>query len=109
MTKQRHPKADLLIALAEGKEIQYKGRDSCWYQATLYHLAKEPTGEFRIKPDTITVNGVEIAMPVLHTGRYDGWVTMQASASGCSNRTFYFITESDAKACYEALIKPFRE
>lgn len=103
----KHPYADILIAIAEGKEIQYRYCSANWYDIDygrlLKHLAYDgqnnPAYLFRIKPATITINGVACEAPNPY-GNYD--ITICGA-------TFWFATEEARDAAYAALIKPFGE
>ena len=57
---------DALIALANGDEVQIKCvKDDEWYDSTLWTVGEilRWQGEFRLKPRTITINGVEVPAP----------------------------------------------
>ena len=54
---------DALIALANGEEVQIKCvKDDEWYDSTLWTVREllRWQGEFRLKPRTITLNGIEV-------------------------------------------------
>ena len=54
---------EALIALANGEEVQIKCvRDDEWYESTLWTVGEllRWQGKFRLKPRTITINGIEI-------------------------------------------------
>ena len=54
---------DALIALANGEEVQIKCvKDDEWYDSTLWTVREllRWQGEFRLKPRTITINGIEV-------------------------------------------------
>ena len=57
-----HPQAHLLRAIADGKQIQIK-RSSEWRNCdastALTRLASVAPHHIRIKPDTVTINGIE--------------------------------------------------
>ena len=55
-----------LIALANGEEVQIKCvKDDEWYDSTLWTVREllRWQGEFRLKPRTITINGIEVPAP----------------------------------------------
>ena len=58
---------DALIALANGEEVQIKCvKDDEWYDSTLWTVGEllRWQGEFlRLKPRTITLNGIEVPAP----------------------------------------------
>lgn len=64
-----HPHAHILQAIIDGKEVQAKHPHAdCWYVVTQSDALREiargmegfDTQEFRIKPATVTINGVEL-------------------------------------------------
>lgn len=66
-----HVHAELLRAIADGREIEFLDNYGCWSKAchsnVLGALATRPaTGapKFRVKPSTITVNGIEVPEPL---------------------------------------------
>lgn len=103
-----HPSADLLIAIAQGKQMQIYGtKGAPWADArpdealyAIYHNAP-----CRIKPDFVVVNGVECPRPEKETG--DGkWVEVSCYAR---KHRFAFDSWDAAKLVVDALIKPFKE
>ena len=57
---------EALIALANGEEVQIKCvKDDEWYDSTPWTVREllRWQGEFRLKPRTITINGVEVPAP----------------------------------------------
>lgn len=61
---QPHPQAEWLIAMAQGKPVQRFTAGGLWVGASLNCLCNYPSGTFRIKPETITINGHEVPCPV---------------------------------------------
>lgn len=64
---QKHPNADLLIAIANGEQPQ--GNSSDGYidisaENALIRIANNAGCTVRIKPKTITINGIEVPAPV---------------------------------------------
>ena len=55
---------EALIALGSGKEVEYKSIDG-WGDASLIHAFEflDNNYEFRLKPRTITINGIEVPAP----------------------------------------------
>jgi len=54
---------EALIALANGEEVQIKCvKDDEWYDSTQWTVGEllRWQGEFRLKPRTITINGIEL-------------------------------------------------
>ena len=109
----KHPYADILIAIAEGKEIQYQYCSAYWrdmeHGRLLKHLAYDaqdkPAYTFRIKPATITINGVECEAPTLG---YHG-ITIQANELNGHTKHIAWDTKEARDAAYAALILPFGE
>ena len=62
-----HPQADILRAIADGKQIQYR-YSSGWidtgYIDILGLLYNKVDCQFRIKPKTININGIEVPEPM---------------------------------------------
>jgi len=57
---------EALIALANGEGVQIKCvKDDEWYESTLWTVGEllRWQGEFRLKPRTITINGIEVPAP----------------------------------------------
>jgi hypothetical protein len=107
----KHPYTDILIAIAEGKEIQAH-QPSGWinvspssvFSAILLNPkdALQPS-DYRIKPATITINGVECEAQCDIGYR----VTIISGAMGHPTTRLNFSTKSARDAAYAALIKPF--
>lgn len=103
-----HKDADKLRAIAGGKQMQVYGNNgNPWVDASpdralVAICAGEPC---RIKPLTITVNGVECPKPSTKSGR--NWVSITC-ANGRES-IYCFDPMEDAIEVYEALIKPFKE
>lgn len=57
-----HPQADILRAIADGKPIEGRYLNSPWVVLQDPFNAKD--WEFRIKPETININGHEVPCPV---------------------------------------------
>ena len=55
---------EALIALGSGKEVEYKSIDG-WGDASLIHAFEflDNNYEFRLKPRTISINGIEVPAP----------------------------------------------
>lgn len=57
---------EALIALSNGEEVQIKCvKDDEWYDSKLWTVGEllRWQGEFRLKPRTITINGIEVPAP----------------------------------------------
>ena len=102
-----HKDANLLIAIAHGKQMQVEGLTSPWADASpdralVAICAGEPC---RIKPEFIVINGVECPKPNTKSGR--NWVSITC-ANGRES-IYCFDSMEDAVEVYEAIIKPFKE
>lgn len=129
-----HPHADLLRAIADGKQMQcYDATNSrdgrAWINAVaefaLYELSKGSSGlPIRIKPDTIIVNGVECNAPMRVEPEMGNWYytptptneakfTLWAWSNDASDKRFFaeglcFATAEDAAAAARAMIAPLK-
>lgn len=70
MTKQEHPYAEILRAIADGEEVQWQDRHGQWkYQAvetTLTEVANDDyeSNRYRVKPKLININGFYVPEPM---------------------------------------------
>jgi hypothetical protein len=100
----KHPQHDILIAIADGHtEFQKQYHDSpTWHNIgldeLLIDLGQHRNVKHRIKPKTISINGVECPKNVEYN---DQKIAILRNGSG---RIFYFATEADAHAVFEALV-----
>ena len=106
----KHPYADILIAIAEGKEVQWQMSNGKWAhqspEGTLAEIcsnAYDPE-RYRIKPATITINGV-VCEGFVEGRETDYLIRIDAGSTGVKRLLFDSITARDA--AYAALIKPF--
>lgn len=107
----KHPYADILIAVAEGKEIQWKTPAHLWANTApevvleCIHKKLWSPERFRVKPTTIVINGVECEAPTLgyHT------IIIQVNAINGATKHVAWDTKEARDAAYAALIKPFGE
>ena len=113
--KIKHQYAELLHAIADGHKIQILGAAE-WrdiYTAAVLHSISRPDFDvtrYRVKPDTVTVNGVECAAPnPALRGAYKVRIVELDGASAKRELWLYFGNCSDSGAVYEALKKPFQE
>lgn len=63
-----HPKADILRAIADGKTVQMRStsahEDNEWWEpGDILQYINDGHHEFRIKPETMSINGHEFPMP----------------------------------------------
>jgi len=107
----KHPYAHILIAIAEGKEIQWNKSQGGWETQSPDDTLHEIThGEYsperyRIKPATILINGVECEAP----GDGDYSLTVSVALLYGPTKQLRFTTQEARDAAYAALIKPFGE
>lgn len=110
-----HKHANILRALADGKKIQGRLNSSvAWIDVDLLNLAQEPECQFRIAPETITVNGVEVPKPMQPPYDNNNWiVNIEYGTAYTGQRTSYklltFLNQADARTVFDALCKPFKE
>jgi hypothetical protein len=104
--------AEILIAIAEGKQIQiFDGSDGSWDNygpvSVLGQLANGIHREcIRVKPDTILVNGRIINAPVNKETFSQVTVTVRTQRGDIS-KVIPFNTWSDAADAYSAILLPF--
>lgn len=106
-----HQHADILRAIADGKKIQMFEK-GVWYDAGLRNFASYcGRTEFRIAPETITINEVECPKPMPNDDSRPSYRVAVIVGNGCGpdSTQIYYATEADARKVYEALIKPFKE
>lgn len=89
---KQHPYAEILRAIADGKEIEWLGCDEVWSSQDADEALSEIADtvfapeSYRVKPETISINGIEVPKPLAElqeetlfwpsfTGNADGnWV-----------------------------------
>ena len=126
-----HPYAEILHAIADGKEVQFRNSvTGSWYtqdgHATLLEIYRDntPVIDYRIKPNTITIGGKELNAPMRVAPVMGNQYWVPCLGDKCMNSyawaddevdTLYlgtglcFSTEADAKAVADAfldLLKP---
>ena len=106
--EMKHPYADILIAIAEGKEIQWNKSQGGWdtqsAEDTLHEIihGEYSPERYRIKPDTILINGVECDAPVV-----SGHHFIKIERDDERGFAVVFAASAARDAAYAALIKPF--
>ena len=65
----KHPQANILRAIADGKVVQMRStvnmKDNDWWEpADVLSYIGSGTHEFRIKPETININGFDVPIPM---------------------------------------------
>ena len=128
-----HPHADLLRAIADGKQMQQdrtytdstepKWTD-CSSVRALYLISCEESDLVRIKPDTVTINGIECNAPMRVEPEMGSWYytptptneakfTLWAWLNDASGQRLFaeglcFATAEDAAAAARAMIAPLK-
>ena len=103
-----HKYADLLRAVADGKQIQVDtgtGFVDVTHKDAL--LAMVDDDVCRVKPDMIIINGVECPAPGGCTNFLLG-ITASDYSRRVATANIYFDSFPDLLAAFEALIKPFK-
>ena len=113
---------EALIALANGKTVEVKRiHDNEWQPAQIFGVSvftDSETTSFRIKPRTITINGIEVPCNKSKHDKDDVvWVINTACenwydwiyGSDCNSNTLYWETEDEIKQVVAALRQIFRE
>ena len=78
-----------------------------WFSSTLKEYVEAPHRDYRIKPKTILINGVECP-PETPDGKFS--VNVSFGKSDCYDCLYlHFNTEADARQVFDALVKPFGE
>ena len=110
---------DALIALANGKTVELKRiHDNEWKPAQLFGVSvftDSETTSFRLKPRTITINGIEVPAPfkptedclafIIDDGKTDGWKAYGYELDGDATNPFLGLwrTEEEIKQVVAAL------
>ena len=82
----KHAYAEILLAIAEGKDIQWQEMHGTWepqsHSETLSEIARKACGpsRYRVKPPTISISGKEVPAPLKEAPIY-GTVTYYPSFS----------------------------
>ena len=113
---------EALIALANGKTVEVKRiHDNEWQPAQIFGVSvftDSETTSFRLKPRTITINGIEVPCNKSKHDKDDVvWVINTACenwydwiyGSDCDSNTLYWETEEEIKQVVAALRQIFRE
>lgn len=114
----KHPYADILIAISDGKEIQWyghTGEQATWVDQSASTVLADITGKdysperYRVKPTTITINGVECEKNVKGLEAHYSVVVCAYGSAENQVENVWFATKEARDAAYAALIKPFGE
>ena len=87
---------DALIALANGKEVELQAiGDMNWYNSTQWTVRELLCfkGRFRIKPHTITINGIEVPAPFEPKEDCQVWIIDDGKTDNC--RKYNYEVEGD--------------
>ena len=66
----KHPYAEILLAIADGEEVEWQSRDGEWMtqhaNVVFFDIANGsfPPERYRIKPPTVNINGIEVPEPL---------------------------------------------
>lgn len=90
-----HPQADILRAIADGKTVQMRSTSAYeanewWEPGDILRYINDGHHEFRIKPETININGHEVPAPVqepLEKGQVY-WLVRCCSTVGSESQTW---------------------
>ncbi len=77
---------EALIALANGEEVELQATgDMKWYNSTQWTVRELLCfkGKFRLKPRTITINGIEVPAPFEPKDGDEFWVLFESHYSPC--------------------------
>ena len=83
---------EALIALANGEEVELQATgDMNWYNSTQWTVGELLCfkGRFRLKPCTITINGIEVPAPFEPKCGDMVWCLSELTPSGYEARTTY--------------------
>ena len=113
---------EALIAIGEGEEIEYKFEDSNGWMPQNCLTIDGYLGDvaiFRLKPRTITINGIEVPAPfkptedcltfIIDDGKTDGWKAYGYEVGGDATSQFLGLwrTEEEIKQVVAALRQVF--
>lgn len=109
-----HKYAEVLKWIAEGKPLQVNlssGWGDCTAGYAIGCISKDYSSllmpkpdDFRLKPETITINGVEC--PVNCGGNPDFYVSIRTNSN---EHVFRYESRAHAESVFDALYKPFLE
>ena len=109
---------EALIALANGEEVQLQVLgDMNWHDSTQWTVGELLCfkGKFRLKPRTITINGIEVPAPFKPKNSESAWVVDSATPlgyrnifhHGCGVHFMCWRTEDEVKQVVAALRQIF--
>lgn len=111
MNNKRHPHADVIIAWAEGKEIQVANQDKeNWRDVSENELYFRTDFRYRIKPETILVNGIEVPKPETEAPEEgEDYYTPQPCNFDFFTRATWWGTEYDVMRLNRGLVHLLKE
>ena len=114
---------EALIALVNGEEVECRAYEKNWINANNKHhtlsLFFDISFQFRLKPRTITINGIEVPAPfkptedcltfIIDDGKTDGWKAYGYEVDGDATSQFLGLwrTEEEIKQVVAALRQVF--
>lgn len=104
----QHPQADILRAIADGKQIQtaIDSEHGGWKDIRpdeALHFITNRIAKLRIKPATITINGTELPKPVPNADEPPEQFCF--TLYGEERKAFWFNTREDRDAVYAKLVE----
>lgn len=116
---------EALIALANGEEVEWRHSDRDWFKAPQCGMRTQDffsgVYRFRLKPRTITINGIEVSKPqknmpekgdevfTLDFTRYEGYVSWTCQSSINTFDRDWWKSEDEIKQVVAALRQVFGE
>ena len=110
-----HKHAHILRAIADGKEVQCRVTDACaWVPGSLYNLSNLDDVQWRVKPETIIINNIEVPKPSLQRSVEAPYRVLINVGTGCwvvgdDMIELFFDSSKSACSVFNALVKPFKE
>lgn len=104
--RKPHKHSEIIKAWADGAEIEFRNQDATTWTQINNRPRWFDTTEYRIKPNTVLINGVECAAPCIDISEYR--ITISSSWYNGPTKTLAFETKLDAHEVFQALIDPFK-
>lgn len=97
---------EALIALANGEEVECRAQQKHWINAksNLHPLGFffDESFEFRLKPRTITINGIEVPAPFEPNKRDEYWFINSSNLTGYGKNKFLDDADDECLTFYGA-------
>lgn len=106
----KHQYSEILHAIADGKEIQFRGaigwREIC-HTSVLHYMSRAgfDINLYRIKPATSTINGVACAALASTTAPFKIRIILFDGTAAVKEMRFFFDTKEDGDTAYAALLR----